>query len=216
MGLTQMLAPYAHRLAFLNPAQPTGKKADLVLMDPCVGPGEEARAAELVAGVSLGRQLVIYTWAPSSGPGGLARLEAAGWPIRGWLSKTLKADDLVPALERIQAGQLVVLDHGPSGRHPLHAVPTSSSGSGQLSGREIEMAAMIAQGMTNQQIAEATFLSINSVKTYIRAAYRKMGVTSRTQAVLWSVSHGLDIVPWQIVHGPSRHGTPAQATRTSP
>lgn len=35
------------------------------------------------------------------------------------------------------------------------------------------------------------FVSINSIKSYIRAAYRTMGVTSRSQAVLWGVEHGL-------------------------
>ena len=34
------------------------------------------------------------------------------------------------------------------------------------------------------------FLSINSVKTYIRSAYRKIGVTPRSQAVLWGVENG--------------------------
>lgn len=213
MGLTQMLAPYAARLTVQKPAPPNGKKADLVLMDPCLTLTDEACAAEVIAGVSLGRQLVIYTWASSSSPGGLERLRAAGWPIRGWLSKTLPAADLVLALERIHAGQFVVLDHPPAAGPALRAVPTSTAASGPLSVRESDMVAMIAQGMSNQEIAEATYLSINSVKTYIRAAYRKMGVTSRTQAVLWAVSHGLDIVPGQIVHGLSRHGTADQAMR---
>ena len=34
------------------------------------------------------------------------------------------------------------------------------------------------------------FLSINTIKSYIRSAYRKIGVTNRTQAVLWGVDHG--------------------------
>jgi NarL family two-component system response regulator LiaR len=34
-------------------------------------------------------------------------------------------------------------------------------------------------------------LSINSVKTYIRTAYAKMGVTRRSQAVLWGIQHGM-------------------------
>jgi NarL family two-component system response regulator LiaR len=217
MGLSQMLAPYAPRLGVLKATgQQSGKRADLVLMDPCVDRTDEAYAAEVIAGVSLGRQLVIYTWATSSSPGGLERLLAAGWPIRGWLSKTLPADDLVRALERIQAGHFVVLDQRLSERTALRAVPTSLTGGCQLSARESDVVAMIAQGMTNQDIADATYLSINTVKTYVRAAYRKMGVTSRTQAVLWSVSHGLDIVPWQIVQGVSRQSAPLPARRISP
>ena len=35
-----------------------------------------------------------------------------------------------------------------------------------------------------------TYMSVNTVKTYIRTAYRKMGVDSRTRAILWGVDHG--------------------------
>jgi DNA-binding CsgD family transcriptional regulator len=50
--------------------------------------------------------------------------------------------------------------------------------------------ALICQGLSNQEIAERAFISINSVKTYIRSAYRKMGVQRRTQAVLWARERG--------------------------
>ena len=46
-----------------------------------------------------------------------------------------------------------------------------------LTAREAEIIALITQGLSNQEIAERSYLSINSVKTYIRTAYRKMGVT---------------------------------------
>ncbi len=52
------------------------------------------------------------------------------------------------------------------------------------------MVALIAQGLSNQEIADRAFLTINSVKTYIRSAYRKIGVERRTQAVLWATQNG--------------------------
>ena len=52
------------------------------------------------------------------------------------------------------------------------------------------MLGLISAGLTNNEIAEATALSINSIKTYIRAAYRKIGAASRSQAVLWAVRNG--------------------------
>jgi DNA-binding CsgD family transcriptional regulator len=39
-------------------------------------------------------------------------------------------------------------------------------------------------------VAVLTFLSPNTVKSYIRMVYRKIDVASRTQAVLWGVDHG--------------------------
>ena len=59
-----------------------------------------------------------------------------------------------------------------------------------LSAREVQVVGLITMGLGNEEIAQTLFLSINSVKTYIRSAYRKMGVTSRSQAITWSVQHG--------------------------
>ena len=56
--------------------------------------------------------------------------------------------------------------------------------------REREILALITQGKRNDEVAELTYLSKNSIKSYIRTAYRKIGVSSRTQAVLWGVAHG--------------------------
>ena len=51
--------------------------------------------------------------------------------------------------------------------------------------RDRDPAGLLTLGLSNQQIADECFLSINSVKSYIRSAYRRIGVTSRSQAVLW-------------------------------
>jgi DNA-binding NarL/FixJ family response regulator len=62
-----------------------------------------------------------------------------------------------------------------------------------LTPRESQVVALIAGGRTNQQIAEECHVTLNTVKTYIRTAYQKMGVFSRTQAVVWSLNHGLEL-----------------------
>ena len=61
----------------------------------------------------------------------------------------------------------------------------------ELTEREYEVVSMIGQGLSNQEIADHLFLGINSVKTYIRSAYRKLHVTARPQAILWAMEHGL-------------------------
>ncbi len=60
-----------------------------------------------------------------------------------------------------------------------------------LSARESEVIALVTQGYTNPEIAARTFITVNSVKTYIRSAYRKMGVERRAQAVRWGIEHGM-------------------------
>lgn len=62
-----------------------------------------------------------------------------------------------------------------------------------LTERETQILDWIAQGLSNREIAERGFVSINSVKTYIRSAYRKIGVQSRSQAVAWAVRRGYGV-----------------------
>jgi DNA-binding NarL/FixJ family response regulator len=61
-----------------------------------------------------------------------------------------------------------------------------------LTAREVMVVAGIARGMRNRDIAELCALSPNTVKSYVRSAYRKMGVTCRAQAVGWCLGHGFD------------------------
>ncbi|GAA4693972.1 response regulator transcription factor [Nocardioides conyzicola] len=61
-----------------------------------------------------------------------------------------------------------------------------------LNAREAEILAAIVRGLTNTEIAEREFLSINTVKSYIRSAYRKIGVETRSQAVRWALTYGFD------------------------
>ncbi|WP_394276121.1 response regulator transcription factor [Luteococcus sp.] len=114
----------------------------------------------------------------------------------GVLSKALTAQELAHALRTIQQGHRVVErgasavaadldpDHGVKGRD----WPGRNEG---LSMRESEMITLICQGLSNEQIAQDLFLSPNSVKSYIRSAYRKIGATSRSQAVIWGLEHGM-------------------------
>lgn len=59
-----------------------------------------------------------------------------------------------------------------------------------LTRREAEVLSLIVAGHTNVHIAQTLNVSLNSVKSYIRSAYRRMDVVSRSQAVGWGVRHG--------------------------
>ena len=65
----------------------------------------------------------------------------------------------------------------------------------RLTPRQREVMQLIAAGQSNQEIAQGLFLTINSVKTYIRGAYRQLGITSRSQAVIWAIHHGIGPAP---------------------
>jgi len=130
------------------------------------------------------RRVVVYTWNFHPDLIDNARHHGA----HGYLSKTLTARDLVAALERVHAGEVVISDPPPRARA---AVGLDWPGRGEgLTDREAEILALITQGKNNADVAALTFLSPNTVKSYIRAIYRKIEVESRTQAVLWGVKHG--------------------------
>jgi DNA-binding NarL/FixJ family response regulator len=131
-----------------------------------------------------GAKVVIYSW--NLRPALIEQAIAEG--ARGYLSKVLTGPVIVEALERIMNGEIVIL----AGDHE-----TSVGGEGDwpgrsagLSPREAEVVALIARGLSNEEIAERAYVSMNSVKSYIRSAYRKIGVERRTQAVLWAVANG--------------------------
>ncbi len=64
-----------------------------------------------------------------------------------------------------------------------------------LAPRESEVLSLIAAGLSNTEIANRLYLSINSVKTYIRGAYRRIDVETRSQAVAWALRNGLGAPP---------------------
>jgi DNA-binding NarL/FixJ family response regulator len=61
-----------------------------------------------------------------------------------------------------------------------------------LSRREVDVLGEITRGLSNEEIAAALCLSTNTIKSYIRSAYRRLGVESRAQAVAWCLLHGFD------------------------
>jgi len=59
-----------------------------------------------------------------------------------------------------------------------------------LSPREYQVLSLIVAGATNPEITAELNITANTVKSYIRAAYAKIDVSTRSQAVAWGVDHG--------------------------
>jgi DNA-binding NarL/FixJ family response regulator len=130
------------------------------------------------------RRVAVYTW--NHHPGLVNEVVRNG--VSGYLGKSLTAAQLGRALLAIHGGQAVVapglMGHETTDDHVQSEVD-------QLTARERETLGLIATGKSNDEIARTMEISLNSVKSYIRSAYRKTGVQSRSQAVLWAVQHGL-------------------------
>lgn len=129
-------------------------------------------------------KVVVYSW--NVKPEMVVQAIAGG--ARGYLSKVLTGPQIVAALKRVVAGEVVILPgHLESSVDGTGDWPGRSVG---LSPREAEIIALITQGLSNQDIAERAFLSVNTVKTHIRSAYKKIGVANRPRAVIWGMSNG--------------------------
>jgi DNA-binding NarL/FixJ family response regulator len=61
---------------------------------------------------------------------------------------------------------------------------------GGLSAREAEVLRLVAQGMTNAQVAQELFLSPRTVNGHLNSIYHKLEVTSRSAATRFAVEHG--------------------------
>lgn len=71
---------------------------------------------------------------------------------------------------------------------PAPTTPAEPDEVDGLSEREREVLSLVASGLGNGEIAETLYLSVNTVKTYIRTGYRKIGARSRSDAMLWWLS----------------------------
>jgi DNA-binding NarL/FixJ family response regulator len=197
-GLRTLLEPYAARVELVDTRAALAAPADIdvVLYEPL---GQSSMTSSLLRDLQAmsTAQAAVFSWA---GPDQLPAV-----PANPHLAKTLTASQLVVAVERLAEGRL---DDVPVSRPSIVAVaeevvaavePEAAEASrarldeAGLTPRESEIIGLIVSGLSNREIGETLQLSINSVKTYIRSAYRKMGVERRTQAVLWGLDHGIEV-----------------------
>ncbi|MDX6359826.1 MAG: two-component system, NarL family, response regulator LiaR [Nocardioidaceae bacterium] len=185
-GITTMLAGYARRVTVLPPQHHSVAPVDIALVDPFTRPGPNADGPPSVRPApGTAARVAVFTWEIRDGFVERAMFGGAD----GYLSKALPASELVVALEKVHAGERLIALDEPVRRldEPTRLMPELG-----LTPRESDVIAMIAAGASNQEISTRLKLSMNTVKSHIRTAYRSMGVTSRTQAVIWAVEHGVN------------------------
>ena len=185
-GLAHMFDSYRDRVLVseIDANAALDDEIDIVLYDSFAQPeSDHQELADLVLNPRA-RRVVVYTW--NFHPDLIEDARSKG--VHGYLSKTLAARDLVAALEAVHAGELVVSE-APLRGGPAMGLDWPGRREG-ITDRESEILALITQGKSNADIAKLTYLSPNTIKSYIRSIYRKIGADRRTQAVIWGVQHG--------------------------
>lgn len=190
-GLETLLAPYGERVRLVDvrTALAHPEDLDVVLYEPMQQSAfSAAMLRDLQAKATA--QAVVFSWAPAD------QLPESTSP---YLSKSMTAAQLVVAMEDITSGRGVPAPPVHTPAEPVEPVakihtPQAPAGS-RLTPRELEILTLITGGLTNGEIGEELGLSINSIKTYIRQAYRKIDVERRTQAVAWGMANGLVAEP---------------------
>jgi two-component system, NarL family, response regulator LiaR len=180
-GLAHMLEPFSDRVVVADlplRGAPVSTPVDLALFDTFghVSSGH-SETLRLLRDPNVGK-VAIFTWEFDEAI--VRRALEAG--VAGYLGKNLGAAELVSAFERIAAGERVVSADPATDRHapPGRRWPGRDVG---LSERESEVLILIAEGLSNVEIAEALHISVNSVKSHVRNGYRKLNVQTRAQAV---------------------------------
>ena len=186
IGLAHLFDEYRDRIvvAELDTNAPVSDDVDVVLYDSFAQPEADHNDIAILVENPRARHVVVYTW--NFHPALIDSALATG--ASGYLSKTLPARDLVTAIESIAEGNVIVSD-APPRKRPAAGLDWPGRSEG-LTDREAEVLALVTQGKSNIEIAAVMFLSINTIKSYIRSAYRKIGVTTRSHAMLWGIEHG--------------------------
>lgn len=186
-GLAAMLVPFADRVEVVDMVllgrDESSPPVDVVLFDtfgrPELGVGDISR---LLANPAF-RHVVVYTGETS--PSAVSRMLAAG--ASGFFSKDLPPATLVDGLVRVARGDQVLL------LAPHRRARSSTDWPGRMAGlteRESEVLALLARGYRNHEIGEALFVSLDTVKTHVKAVYRKLGVRNRAGAVAAALADG--------------------------
>ena len=174
-------------------------RPDVVVMD-LVMPGLDgiATTAELKARHPTVEVVVITSFIEEDRIA--AAIEAGA---SGFLLKDAEADDLAAAIRSAYRGEVyldpavagIVARRMRSGARRTDGDAPAEAGLERLTGRERDVLACVARGLSNRAIADELGMAERTARTHVSNILAKLGLTSRTQAALFAVEHHLDRAP---------------------
>ncbi|MGZ8753292.1 MAG: response regulator [Acidimicrobiia bacterium] len=170
----------AEALARIPPTRPDVAVLDVQLPD---GSGVEV-CRDVRSGQPEVQCLMLTSFADDD-----ALFEAIVAGAAGYLLKQVRGTDIVDAIRRVADGQSLldptltkcVLDR-------MREPPHEDERLARLTGQERKILGLIAEGLTNRQIAERMFLAEKTVKNYVSNLLAKLGMQRRTQAAVFGAA----------------------------
>mgnify|MGYP000334928272 FL=1 len=167
-------------------------QTDLVLLDILMPGISGLEVVEKISAVAPDARVVLLT-ASESEEDLLMGVKAGA---RGYVTKDAPFEDLVGALKAVDNGGAAVSPNMAGKlldvtRQLLRHQELLQSRKPALTGREIEVLSLVAQGETSRQIGTMLYISENTVKNHIRNILDKLGLHSRSEAVLYAVREDL-------------------------
>jgi len=156
---------------------------DLVLLDILMPGISGLEVVEKISAVAPGAQVIMLT-ASESEEDLLVGVKAG---VRGYVTKDAPFDALVAALDAVEGGGAAVSPNMAGKlldvtRQLLRHQELLQSRKPVLTGRELEVLQLVAQGQTSREIGVLLFISENTVKNHIRNILDKLGLHSRNEA----------------------------------
>jgi len=110
----------------------------------------------------------------------------------GYLLKEAEMDDLLAAVRAVARGEAVI-DPAIAGRilAELRPSPPPSSSQDALPERDVEILQLLAQGLSNQEIADRLFIAEKTVRNRLSLIFRRLHLKNRTEAALYAMRKGL-------------------------
>jgi DNA-binding CsgD family transcriptional regulator len=172
--LYDQLAPHAGELALVGVAADCGGAIDSLLAGLALRLGRLEEAAEHAhAGLALDTRVGSQIW--------INRTKDLISQIGAARAHAHTRDQIAAA---VPGGTV-------SAVRPAQAV-TAAGDAFELSARELEVARLVADGLSNPAIASALFISVPTVKTHVSHILAKLGLESRVQLASWVAGHDLD------------------------
>jgi DNA-binding NarL/FixJ family response regulator len=170
-------------------------RPDVVCMDVRMPGIDGIRATERVLALDdPPRVLVVTTF--DSDDHVFAALRAGA---SGFILKRAKAESIITAVRTVAAGESIVFPQAVRDLALQHVDTAGGYEGPDLTVREQEVLTLVAQGLTNAEIADALILGVETVRTHMSRLLGKLGARDRTQAVVIAYQTGLV---------PLRPGTP--------